>query len=152
MALQVLTDEFARTRDPDKIKELTHLTQDQADRIRTVAEQLGDQHEEEWAERQAEAQAGGGGRRGAVEVALTEGQVARVEALTGERVESVVLADPRGVLTRSMATLRLAEVELAAVSEVIRRRRAADADGMAERLQAAGEAHIEAVRAATESA
>ena len=59
MALQVLTDEFARTRDPDKIKELTHLTQDQADRIRTVAEQLGDQHEEEWAERQAEAQAGG---------------------------------------------------------------------------------------------
>lgn len=151
MALQVLTDEFARTRDPDKIKELTHLTQDQAERIRTVAEQLGEQHEEEWAERQAEAQARGGGR-GAVEVALTAGQVARVEALTGERVESVVLADPRGLLTRSMAALRLAEVEFAAVSEVIRRRRSADADAMAERLQAAGEAHIEAVRAATESA
>ena len=152
MALQVLTDEFARTRDPDKIKELTLLTQEQAARIRTVAEQLGDQHEEAWAERGADAAAEGGDRRGAVEVALTEGQAARVEALTGERVESVVLADPWGVLTRSMAALTPAEVELAAVSEVIRRRRSADADAMAERLQAAGTAHVEAVRAATESA
>ena len=86
-----------------------------------------------------------------MEVALTEGQVARVQALTGERVETVVLADPRGLLARSMDSLRLAEVEWAAVSQVIRRRRSADAEAMAERIQAAGQAHIEAVRAATES-
>jgi len=151
MALQVLTDEFARTRDPDKIKELTHLTQDQAERIRAVAEQLGEQHQDQWADGEASAQAGDASHRAAVEVALTEGQVARVQALTGERVETVVLADPRGLLARSMDSLRLAEVEWAAVSQVIRRRRSADAEAMAERIQAAGQAHIEAVRAATES-
>lgn len=150
-ALMVLTEQFARTRDPDQIEELTKLTQEQSTRLQEMADRMGAQHEEDWAERAAQARDDGvDPLRGKVQIQLSPRQRARVQALTGEEVEFVLLDDPTGTMTQGMAAMAPSQVELWAVADVIGRRRQRDASEAAERFERAARARIDAVRAAAQ--
>ncbi len=147
-ALEVLTGEFARTRDPDKIAELTMLTQAQAKRLKEMADRMGAEHEEEWAEQAVQASQAGDPLRGKVEIELSPRQRERVKALTGDDVETVMVPDPTGTMTLGMAVMNPSQVELWAVQHVIAQRRARDAAADGERIEGAAKARIQAVQAA----
>lgn len=150
-ALEVLTGEFALTRDPEQIAQLTELTQAQALRLQEMADRMGAEHEEAWAEQAAQLEADGGGRmRGEVEIVLSPRQRERVEALTGERVESVSVDDRTGTLTLGMKAMDPTQVELWAVRDVIARRRERDAVENSGRAERAARARISAVRRAAD--
>ena len=147
-ALLVLTDEFSRTRDPDKIAELTLMTQAQSERLRDMAERMGQQHEEAWAEEHAGLPEGDP-LRGQVQIQLSPGQIARVEALTGQRIESILVRDPTGTLTLGMHATEPSQVELWAVRDVLTLKRQEDASAEAARVDEAAHRRIDAIKAVT---
>jgi hypothetical protein len=67
--------------------------------------------------------------RGALEVMLTPDQRQRVRALTGVDLQSVIVADEMGVLSKAMPTTDPRDIELLAIQEARRRHATQAADG-----------------------
>ena len=67
--------------------------------------------------------------RGSLEVMLTPDQRQRVLALTGVELQSVVVNDEMGVLSKAMPTTDPRDIELLAIAQARRRKADRDADG-----------------------
>jgi hypothetical protein len=67
--------------------------------------------------------------RGALEVMLTADQRERVRKLTGVELQSVVIPDEMGVLSKAMPTTDPRDIELLAIQEARRLKAMRDADG-----------------------
>ncbi len=67
--------------------------------------------------------------RGSLEVMLTPDQRQRVLALTGVELQSVVVNDEMGVLSKAMPTTDPRDIELLAIAQARRRKVDRDADG-----------------------
>ncbi len=122
-ALRVLAAEFEKTRDPEKIEQLTQLVAAQVARLQAL---VGTYEQEQGARLGVppDQLSGGGKLPGKVEVELTPVQRRRVKELTGEDVETILIDDPTGIKTQRMARMSPLEVEHLAVSLVLQRQRA----------------------------
>lgn len=67
--------------------------------------------------------------RGSLEVMLTPDQRQRVQALTGVDLESVVVNDEMGVLSKAMPMTDPRDIELLAIAQARRKKADRDADG-----------------------
>jgi len=109
------------------------LTEKDVDRIQAVTGELerDGKELEQLAldfERQELAKAGPP-PRGALEVMLTPDQRQRVHKLTGVELQSVLIADEMGVLSKAMPTTDPRDIELLAIQEARRLKAMRDADG-----------------------
>lgn len=67
--------------------------------------------------------------KGKLEVVLTPQQRARVKKLTGVDMQSVVIADEAGVLSKAMPYTKLRDIEQLAINEALKQASLHDADG-----------------------
>jgi hypothetical protein len=106
-------------KDVDRIKDITRELEAEGRELEQLAKDF---------ERQELAKAGPP-PRGSLEVMLTRGQRERVRAMTGIELESVVINDEMGVLSKAMPTTDPRDIEILAIAEARRRKAVKDADG-----------------------
>jgi len=125
-ALKLICAEFEKTRDPDRIQQLSLLVAEQVERLKQLAATFETEQCAKYG-LTPEKYNGPEGLPGKVEVQLTPDQRERVRLLTGEDPETILIDDPTGFKTRRMKHMSPHQVEQLAVSAVVSQREAREA-------------------------
>ena len=133
MAREIKMDELLQKQRVMSDKTNTHTNEKNIDKIQRITAELEQEGREleELArafERQELAKAGPP-PKGELEVVLTPDQRARVKKLTGVDMQSVVIADEAGVLSKAMPYTKPHDIEQLAISEALKQASMQNADG-----------------------
>lgn len=110
---------LANEKDVEKIQRITGELEQEGRELEELARAF---------ERQELAKAGPP-PKGKLEVVLTPDQRARVKKLTGVDMQSVIIADEAGVLSKAMPYTRPRDIEQLAINEALKQASLHDADG-----------------------
>lgn len=118
-AMSEKAQSLANEKDVEKIQRITGELEQEGRELEELARAF---------ERQELAKAGPP-PKGKLEVVLTPDQRARVKTLTGVDMQSVIIADEAGVLSKAMPYTRPRDIEQLAINEALKQASLHDADG-----------------------